>query len=300
MRASGDGGETLPATLCGSPKTADDVVAMFRASPEMADVVRSLYWDDNVYEAAKRFRASAEFAAVRRLVQRRLRPTRWDVLDLGAGVGISSYAFAADGHRVIAVEPDPSDILGRGAFARIRASSGVTMDCVEGVGEHLPVADRAFDLVYTRQVLHHAMDLGAIAREFARVLRPGGIVLATREHVVSRPQDLSIFLAQHLTHRYLGNEHAFLLEEYLRAFRDAGLKVLRVIGPRSSIVNRFPITDEQFARDCFARLERRVGSRLARFLSRRAIVRRAMGALLDAHDDSPGRMYSFLLRAPRN
>jgi SAM-dependent methyltransferase len=43
-----------------------------------------------------------------------------------------------------------------------------------GVGERLPFADNAFDVVFTNEVLEHVQDDRQAAREIARVLRPGG------------------------------------------------------------------------------------------------------------------------------
>lgn len=292
-----------PSDVMGSPAeptTAEEVVRLFRASNEMKDLVTSLYWDENVEQAAERFYRSAEYGEVRRLLVRYLPRGPWRVLDVGAGVGVSSYAFARDGHTVTAVEPDPSDVLGRGAFERLRRGSGVEMRCVDAFGEGLPVPSGAFDVVYTRQVLHHARDLPGMAREFARVLRSGGVVLATREHVVSRPEDLSAFLAVHATHRYLGNEHAYLLEQYTSAFNTAGFQTVRILGPRHCVINRFPISELEFAQDCARRLRRLVGSRLADALSRRGLVRSVIARYLDRHDHTPGRMFSFMFRlAPR-
>ena len=40
-----------------------------------------------------------------------------------------------------------------------------------------------FDVVFARAVLHHTRDLELACREMFRVLRPGGIFVAAREHV---------------------------------------------------------------------------------------------------------------------
>jgi SAM-dependent methyltransferase len=54
-------------------------------------------------------------------------------------------------------------------------------------GENLPFEDRAFDLVLSNQVFEHIADLPRHAAEIARVLRPGGVLIAifpTREVVI--------------------------------------------------------------------------------------------------------------------
>ncbi|MGH2934143.1 MAG: class I SAM-dependent methyltransferase, partial [Gaiellaceae bacterium] len=64
--------------------------------------------------------------------------------------------------------------LGRGAFygefGRVQAD-----------GEHLPFADATFDVVYCVATLHHALDLGQMVREMARVARPGAVVAGLNE-----------------------------------------------------------------------------------------------------------------------
>ncbi|CAN5150674.1 hypothetical protein BH24GEM2_BH24GEM2_08650 [soil metagenome] len=276
--------------------TSEDVVLMFRNSPERSELVHLAYWDEDVVAAAERFWASEEYQAIRELLSRWLPRRRLRILDLGAGVGFSSYAFARDGHEAIAVEPDPSEVVGRGALLELARRSGLEIRCLDGVGEQLPPEVDEVDLIYTRQVLHHASDLRQMAREAHRMLRPGGFMLATREHVVSRPEDLPIFLERHDTHKYLKNEHAYTLDEYLEAFRGAGFVARRVIGPSSSSINRYPLSDEAFRQNCEQRLSRVVGHTAARALCQRTGILRLYATLQDRKNHAPGRLCSFLLQ----
>src|SRR6202040_1201267 len=123
--------------------------------------------------------------------------------------GISSYALARDGWRVTALEPDPSDVVGAGAIEQLAAVSNLPIEVVRDWGETLPFADATFDLVYGRQVLHHARDLRTLCAEMGRVLKSGGTFLATREHVIFRDADLAVFLAEHPLHRLYGGENAY-------------------------------------------------------------------------------------------
>ena len=54
-----------------------------------------------------------------------------------------------------------------------------------------------------------------MCEEVARVLKPGGTFIATREHVISKKEDLPVFLANHPLHRFYGGENAFVLQKYL-------------------------------------------------------------------------------------
>jgi SAM-dependent methyltransferase len=113
---------------------------------------------------------------------------------------------------------------------------------VEEWGESLPFADQSFDVVHARQVLHHAANLQKLCAEIARVLKPQGVFIATREHVVSSHMDLPVFLASHPLHAFYGGENAFLLEEYLRAIRAGGLRIRQVLSPLETDINLYPST----------------------------------------------------------
>ncbi len=129
------------------------------------------------------------------------------VLDLGAGRGISSYAFAQSGSTVMALEPDSSQIVGAGAIRALVEQTQLPIQAIQEYGETLPFSNQIFDVVYGRAVLHHARDLKQLCQEAARVLKPGGAFLATREHVISHKADLPRFLEAHSLHRYYGGEN---------------------------------------------------------------------------------------------
>ncbi len=220
---------------------------------------------------------------------------RGDVLDLGAGTGLASHAFASNGARVWALEPDASPVMGRGAAGR--ATVGLPVQLLAGTGESVPLSDACIDVVYVRQVLHHVADLDAVLRESARVLRPGGVFLACREHVVDDRRQLDAFRRQHLMYRLAGSESAYSLPAYLGAIRHAGLEVQAVYGPFDSVLNTHPaaVSREELARYPALRLERLFGTPgriLANVPGVRAIVwswvRRRV----------PGRLYSFWATRP--
>ena len=271
--------------------TWEEAVLWLRGQPEKQDLVRACYYDDPLIDAAERYSRSEEWNEVSRLLQRRI-PCR--VLDIGAGRGISSHAFAKEGCKVIALEPDKSPLVGMGAIRELQKTSSATLKAVQGQGEALPFTDASFDIVYGRAVLHHARDLTRLCHDSARVLKHGGIFLATREHVISRHSDLNIFLRSHPLHALYGGENAFLLDHYKRALTTAGLKLQKVIGPYDSVINYAPVSQTQHQRDIASLLKRFVGQRVSQTVAGIPLAVGLFSRYLSFKCNTPGRLYSFL------
>lgn len=276
------------------PMSVDEAVRSFRQDPAKAQLVRDAYLGADVLEAAERFAASSEFRATLEALGA---VKGWRVLDVGAGNGIASYAFAKAGAKVTALEPDASDLVGRGAMAALLKAQ--PFEVSDALGERMPFDDASFDLVYGRQVLHHIPPLDKALKEMARVLRPGGLFLAVREHVYTSPADLEAFLASHPTHQLAGNEGAHRLEAYRGAIRGAGLKMQTEWGPMQGLINAFPLVQDEAGLRAFPlRHLKRLGP-WAAGLGRVPGVGAALGAL-DRWKQGrvPGRLYSFLARKP--
>ncbi|NIO39758.1 MAG: methyltransferase domain-containing protein [Burkholderiales bacterium] len=255
-------------------------VEWLRQQPGQEELVRACFYDDPLIDAARRFHASGEWQAVRAFLPQQ--PGR--ALDVGAGRGIASYALVRDGWQVTALEPDPSDIVGAEAIRALAREASLKIDVVSETGEKLPFADNSFDLVYCRQALHHARNLRQFCKEIARVLRTGGTFIATREHVISSKKDLTVFLNNHPLHHLYGGEHAYLMDEYLSAIRDAGIHISQTLNPLASEINLYPET--------FAGVKQRV-ARLVFFPFPSMIPKLAL-RLLGRFVNEPGRLYSFV------
>src|SRR5215216_1879956 len=169
--------------------TWEDAVVWLRNQPDQRQLVLDAFYDDPLIEAAKRYFASTEWQAVSKLLQNRT----GRALDVGAGRGIASYALARSGFAVTALEPDPSAVVGTAAIRGLAAETRLPIEVVEEFSERLPFADGTFDVVFAREVLHHMRDLDGACREMFRVLRPGGMLIAVREHVISKDTDLGKF-----------------------------------------------------------------------------------------------------------
>ena len=101
-------------------------------------------------------------------------------LEVGAGTGYFSLHLLMAGvvgeATCTDISPGMIDVL-RGNATRL----GLAVDAQIADAEALPFADESFDLVLGHAVLHHLPDLDQAFREFARVLRPDGIVVFAGE-----------------------------------------------------------------------------------------------------------------------
>jgi 2-polyprenyl-3-methyl-5-hydroxy-6-metoxy-1,4-benzoquinol methylase len=220
----------------------DEAVRKLRADPQYRQLVDDTYLGSDLEVSARAFLGSGEFSEVCKLLSISL--PNAEVLDLGAGNGIASYALAKSGvRRVIALEPNPSAEVGRGAI--LRMTRGLPVSVISGRGEEIPLFASSIDVVYARQVLHHSSNPKQILRECWRILKKGGCILSSREHVVDNEAQLREFLGGHPIHQLAGGEGAYPLSRYLDSFKSAGLQLEKTIGPWDSIINAYPAVRAQ-------------------------------------------------------
>ncbi len=271
----------------------DEAILTLLEDPRYARQMHDAYIGADLRACAQRFWTSGEFAEVLRYLGDR---AHGEILDLGAGNGIASYAFAQNGAQfVYALEPSRSKLVGQGAIATL--TCGLSVAIFGGVGEEIPLPDCCVDVVYARQVLHHTTDLKQVLKECHRILRSGGLFLACREHVVDNEAQLRSFLANHPIHRQIGGENAFPLSIYLDAISSAKLQTLACLGPWDSVINAYPGVTTQAALESYpsqflgAKLGP-VGNRLSGLSPVRQLVWRWLNRPV------AGRLYTFLATKP--
>jgi peptidoglycan/xylan/chitin deacetylase (PgdA/CDA1 family)/SAM-dependent methyltransferase len=109
------------------------------------------------------------------------------ILDVGCGHGASfrllEERFKPD--RIVGVDAH-LESLERAAEAAARCASEVELHCVSAAETGLP--DASFDMIFCHQAFHHLQDHETAAREFFRLLKPGGVLLfaeSTRAYIHS-------------------------------------------------------------------------------------------------------------------
>jgi len=274
----------------------EEAVSWLISQPDKQDLVRDCYYDASVTEAAQRYWKSPEWQTVKAIL-----PSSFGkALDLGAGRGIASYALSKDGWDVLAVEPDPSNLVGAGAIEHLAQSEALPIQIMKEFGEKINCESASFDLVFARQVLHHAHNLHQLCKEVYRLLKPGGSFIAVRDHVVSSQVDLPVFWNIHPLHHLYGGENAFKETEYLSAMREAGFEIKRIIRSFDSIINYAPYTDESLKEALKARLAKLpVLSHMSGILNSRWVFELTL-KWLSYIDRRPGRLYSFVCIKPAN
>lgn len=273
----------------------EEAVRWLLSQPGQQDLVRACYYDIPRGEAACRYRRSDEWEAIRAYCPRET----GHALDIGAGHGMTSYALARDGWQVTAIEPDPSPLVGAGAIHRLASEESLPITVLRALGEKIPFGDSAFHLVLARQALHHARDLPALCAETFRVLKPGGVFIAAREHVVSCRSDVPEFLARHPLHRLYGGENAYPLSEYLSALENSGFFVHNILKSFDTAINYAPWTEETLHQEIRRRVGRLPGGvfLLDCFFPEGTGFKRLL-KYLSLFDRRPGRLHSFICKKP--
>jgi SAM-dependent methyltransferase len=277
-------------------RTWELAVQWLREQPDKQELVKAAYYDDPLPAAAQRYWRSEEWQAIRPL----LPPASGQALDVGAGRGISSYALAKEGFAVTALEPDASALVGAEAIRGLAAICDLAIEVTQDFSERLPFPDSQFDVVFARAVLHHTSDLSAACREFFRVMKPGGRLLAVREHVISLPEDLPAFLDLHPLHKLYGGENAFLLTQYKAAIEAAGFRIDTVLAPLESAINYAPHTEASLKTELSKRIShglpgaKQLIAGLLGVPHLWAVARNLLGRV----DHRPGRLYSFIAQKP--
>jgi SAM-dependent methyltransferase len=124
------------------------------------------------------------------------------VLDLGTGTGTAAERAAQEvgaSGSVVGVDISP-EMLAL-AQARVEASNLLNVSLREGQGEAIPADASEFDAVLSSLALMYVIDRAAAAAEIARVLRPGGRLVAA---VWAGPEECDIVRFQHHAGQFAG------------------------------------------------------------------------------------------------
>jgi len=138
-------------------------------------VARSFGAASRSYDAAARLQAVVRDELLSRLDLLR-RPPR-AVLDLGTGTGLAAVELKKRFRSAAVTAADIAAPMLQ--VARGRSRFWRPIRCVEADAEQLPFEDGSFDLVFTSLMLQWLQPPDRALQEIRRVLRPGGLLLAS-------------------------------------------------------------------------------------------------------------------------
>lgn len=283
--------------------TWEETIRFIRTRAEFKDLVEKAYFGENLTLNVERFKQSEEFIETLQLLKQ-YKPHAKTILDIGSGNGISAVALALEGYNVVTIEPDTSDTVGAGAIRKLRTHYNLTnLEVFDAFAEELRLPNDNFDIVYTRQCMHHAYDLQKFVSEASRVTKKGGLFITIRDHVIFDKKDKEWFLENHPLQKFYGGENAFTPDEYKAAMIKAGLKIEKEIKYFANIINYFPSSKEEvsnmfeFAKSkALLNLNKKIGvlSKIS-FLQEMYFKKIGLGkeSVYDEKKIS-GRMYSYL------
>jgi SAM-dependent methyltransferase len=144
-----------------------------------------------------------------------------EVLNAGAGAGSLTLRLASAGLRVTSVDASPELCAWtRAALERELGPAASAHPVAVGDLQALDLPDAAFDGTTCGEVLEHLDDDRAGARELARVLRPGGLLVAT---VPAGP------FRYDWTDLWAGHRRRYTAEGLETLLLGAGLRAVRVV-----------------------------------------------------------------------
>jgi ubiquinone/menaquinone biosynthesis C-methylase UbiE len=146
----------------------------------------------------------------------------WLGLDVATGAGHTALAFAPHVARVIATDLTPAMVA---KTAELAAQRGLTnLETRPADAEMLPFDDATFDLVTCRIAMHHFPSPRQALSEFARVLKPGGLLGFTDNITVPDKQAAAYYNAYEKL-RDPSHHWVYPLLRLQAMFEEAGFKV---------------------------------------------------------------------------
>jgi ubiquinone/menaquinone biosynthesis C-methylase UbiE len=146
----------------------------------------------------------------------------WRVLDVATGAGHTALAFAPHVAHVIATDLT-SEMLDK--TAELAAERGLpNVETQIADAESLPFNDARFDLVTCRLAFHHFPNPRQAVAQFARVLKPGGM-LGFTDNITVADEGAASYYNAYETLRDPSHHRVFPLAELRAMFEEAGLEV---------------------------------------------------------------------------
>lgn len=181
------------------------------------------------------------------------------ILEVGASFGWASWRMAQRGCEVVAL--DVTDYLMTADL--YFEEDGSYFERLSADMSALPFKDESFDIIFSHSVIHHCKDLSRLFREFHRVLRPKGRVVALHECAFGIFEDKSGKALQEAIHEGF-NENAYTIPEWKKGARQGGFGKVKV--------HLFPFIDDYIDRKEKRRIHSSSKLSLARWIGSQKLL----------------------------
>lgn len=135
--------------------------------------------------------------------------------DIGAGTGFITEGLIEKNIKVIAVDQS-EEMLN---LLKEKFSYYKDINCIQGIGEKIPIEDSSVDYVFANMFLHHVENPGIVIKEMQRILKTGGKLVIT---------DLDEHNFEFLRTEQYDVWMGFDRKDIIEWFKDAGLKKITV------------------------------------------------------------------------
>jgi ubiquinone/menaquinone biosynthesis C-methylase UbiE len=149
----------------------------------------------------------------------------WHALDVATGAGHTALLFAPHVARVVATDLTEEMLAKTAELAAKRGLSNVETRLADA--EKLPFDDASFDLVTCRIAFHHFPNPRQALNEFARVLKPGG-VLGFADNITVPDKQAAGYYNAYEKLRDPSHHWVYPLVRLQAMFEEAGLQVEQV------------------------------------------------------------------------
>lgn len=130
------------------------------------------------------------FNCINRNLENRGINQKLSIADIGCGAGVMSLMWAQEGHKVHGLDVNEALL----ALARQRATAaGLDIAFSLGSATSLPWANESMDVCIAPELLEHVVEWKACLTEFARILKPNGVLfISTANKLCPKQQEFNL------------------------------------------------------------------------------------------------------------
>jgi 2-polyprenyl-3-methyl-5-hydroxy-6-metoxy-1,4-benzoquinol methylase len=199
-----------------------------RSDEKTRALLAAIYYEEDRAASFHRYAASRDFAATLRLLRLFGITTQSRIVEVGAGPGFLASALNQHKFRVEILEPSTNWNSGTG-YLRTRPGDQNIVIHSDHISWH--AAPDRYEVVLTKNCLHHFPNMTQVAVSLRQKLNPGGWWIALREWFADDARELAAAVGNHPFRRKdpAIYEWPYPAHHYVEALEMAGLRLHAVV-----------------------------------------------------------------------